>query len=861
MPWLPDLFKGRDRPCETSNEPVMAQYVLCFRPSNTTYDQTQTFQFFAVNHMRKLYLTGMALFAGGILAASGQVADSTPPAASAPAGATAPDTTTLEAVVVTSTPAASIMPNNQNNSSVFGTDLSVQDTPRNITVVTAELLKDANITDITDFGKVAPGAYTTVPFGFASVPNIRGQLADVFVNGMERTTRADGPPTTFNAVEQADVVSGPPSSVLGPTANTGGYVDFITKQPFFDAFHTDTQFTYGSYDEKIFSEDLGGPLIPKVLAYRVSYEANKSGSYYENVKTNSNDGFFALAWTPTKDFRIDFNSEFYDVRFNENTGLDRPTQQLIDGLNYSTGLFSAVGSIIGGSPDGSTGGYPDTGTFGGLINSPGTVKISPKDSEVGPSDSDFSKDLNAELTETYHGDGNVTFINRSYYEYLYLRNYELAQLYTNLQNSNIFEDRAEIHIDFDSGKGMPTAIKNDIVTGLAVKSVNVHGFGDYYNESLNGTDLTTNSFPLVDNQYNGTNFYTLGDVPGTNFKATTGLLQPNTTQEQGYELSAFFQHQLSFGSQWSFIYSARADLIHDDLSDPIPNDPASGDGLPADAGVHYITTQLLGTGDASITFKPVSWVTHYLTFDFNQSSAGNPGGGFDTYSNLGQSRDYHYDNYLYEAGSKFNLIDHKLFTTVDLYYQTHNLTTNLGATTEIKTYGADISTTYQPDKHLSLMLSESYLNATVVNPGAELTGNVYDAFSTSSIGVNGTGLGAPNFVAQGNGLGNFREAGFPRFLFTGLVGYTLSSGLGASVSYQITDPIPTSELGNVMIPWQSDFDVSVFYTHKYFSIRLTLYNVTNRTNFATGGYISTSGNDVISVLEPFHVEGTVGFRF
>jgi hypothetical protein len=779
----------------------------------------------------------------------------TPSAASSSSSASSNAPVKLEAVVVKESAEGSVLPTDQTVTSVLGTDLSVQDTPRTVTVLSQELMQNANITDITSFEKIAPSAYTTVPFGFASVPAIRGQFADVFINGMERTTRGDGPPTSFNAVEQSDIVSGPPSAVLGPTANTGGYVNFVTKQPYFDTFHSDSVVTFGSYDERMYTEDIGGPLIPNVLAYRVSAEVIHSGSYYEDVKTDTQDVYTALAWTPNKDLRVDFDTEFYDGRFDENTGLDRPTQQLIDGFNYSTGLFSAYGVIDGGNPNGSSSGYPSFGSFGGLINSPGTVKISPTASEVGPDDGDFSKDFYADLTETFKGTGSFSFINRSYYEYLMLRNYEIAQLYTNLQYSRIFQDRAEAHLDL----GGPWGTKNQIVTGVAFRSVDITGYGDYFNESLNATDLTTNFWPVEDNQYNGSNYYTLGNVPGTNFRATTGLVQPNTTAETATEESVFFQHQLTINPQWTFIYGIRADLIHDNLSDPIPNNPASGDGLPADAGVHDVTNQLLGTGDASITFKPFPWVTTYATFDFNQSTAGNPGGGFDTFSDGGVPQDYHYDNYLYEVGSKFSLFNKTLYLTVDGFWQMHNVTTTLDSTTAIRAYGAEISTTYQPNKQFNIILNESCMVATIINPGAELTGNVYDVFSTSSVGVAGTGFGAPNFTAQPPG--DYVDSGFPRYLFTGLTSYTFKSGLGAVVSYMVTSPIATSELGNVLIPWQHELDVALFYTHKHFTFRLTFFNVTNQYNFSTGGYLSSAGNDVISVSEPFHMEGSVGYKF
>ncbi len=795
----------------------------------------------------------------------------TPPS-SAPAPATPASTTasspapqgTMSTIVVTGTIEGSVLPTDTPVASVFGNDMSVQDTPRTVTQVSSQLLKDENIQSLSDFVKVAPSAYTTDQFGIASVPIIRGQAAEVYINGMQRTTRGDGPPTNFNAVESANVVEGPATSVYGPTANVGGYVDLITKQPYFDKFHSETDFTYGSYDTKRWTEDFGGP-ITKDLAYRASYYGDYSGSYYNNIKTQENDFFLALAWIPTQDFRVDFNSDFYVGSFNENTGWNRPTQGLIDTHSYNTGASS--------------------GGFGGTIESTGTTQLSPSTTLISPNDSDYGKDLNAELKETYTANDNLSFVNHTYYEYFELRNSEFAQLYVNSQTSNIVQDRFEAHINFDTPIGgssdpdtkavkdpkamaeidPPLTLKSEIVTGVAAKYVNAVGYGDFFNEYLNATDLSTGNFVNVNNQTNGSNFYALGAVPGTNFYATTGTHQPNTYTEEAEELSAFYQHQITFTPQWTLIYSGRMDAIFDDLGNPVfdsgNNTFGAGAPTPNYSSQNKLTTsQVLGTGDVSVTYKPESWLTAYTTFDFNESTAGNSAGGFDTYSNGAQSVDYHYQNYLYEGGVKFDLLDHTFYTVVDGYYQTHNTTTTLGATSQVRTLGAEVSTTYQPNKNFYLTANESYMDSTVVDPGAEFTQNVYDAFTTTSTSVSGTGVGSPNFIALPNG--HYREAGLPQFLLTGSANYKLDCGVGASLGYVITDPIPTSELGNVWIPWQYQIDATLFYDYsKNLGGKITFFNVTDQHNFSTGGYPNSSGNDLITIHEPFHMEATVSYKF
>jgi len=77
----------------------------------------------------------------------------------------------------------------------------------------------------------------------------------------------------------------------------------------------------------------------------------------------------------------------------------------------------------------------------------------------------------------------------------------------------------------------------------------------------------------------------------------------------------------------------------------------------------------------------------------------------------------------------------------------------------------------------------------------------------------------------------------------------------------ITDPIPTSEAENVWIPWQYQLDATLFYNWKDWGAKLTLYNITDQHNFSSGGFLTDSGNDLITIHEPFHMEGTISYKF
>ena len=80
----------------------------------------------------------------------------------------------------------SILPTTRPFNSVYGTDRNVLDTPRNVTIISREQLDAIAIKDVRDFSKLTSSSYTKTNFGAPTTPNLRGQEADVFINGIRR---------------------------------------------------------------------------------------------------------------------------------------------------------------------------------------------------------------------------------------------------------------------------------------------------------------------------------------------------------------------------------------------------------------------------------------------------------------------------------------------------------------------------------------------------------------------------------------------------------------------------------------------------------------------------------------------------
>jgi hypothetical protein len=115
-----------------------------------------------------------------------------------------------------------------------------------------------------------------------------------------------------------DIVKGPGSAVYGPQGEgSGGYVDFVMKQPYFDREHIRTMtLTMGywasghSYSNPEATIDVGGPISDK-LAYRVSYLSRYGDGYYLNDHDQTQDVYAAVTYLPTSKVTVEAWGQFY----------------------------------------------------------------------------------------------------------------------------------------------------------------------------------------------------------------------------------------------------------------------------------------------------------------------------------------------------------------------------------------------------------------------------------------------------------------------------------------------------------------------------------------------------------------------
>ena len=772
-----------------------------------------------------------------------------------------------EQIIVTDVPIEeNIMPTSRPTASVYGTDTSVQDTPRNVTIISREQLSAVDIQDPRDFSKLTSDSFTQSNFGAPANPSIRGQSADVFINGMRRglTSNGNGFPLDFNSVESVDIIKGPANAVYGASQYVGGYVDEVTKQPYFDKFQGDIGTTIGEYQVYRWTADFGGPLIKDQLAYRISYTGEDSGSYYDFTHKQSEAVYGAITWMPNTKYTLSLTSEYNEADYNENNGINRVTQNLIDNDKYITG------QVIGGNNA--------IGEFFNPVLAGPTVNIDHALHVIGDNDGSNGHTEYVQANQTLNVTTGFKIVDDTLYERIDRRTYNSQQFDEALKNNSAVDNRLEFILDSDyviGGGGKKADVSKDAKGGDAAKDVakemkkeessgwTIHnqlntGFEFRYQNNTNYDTFAYEPFDAFDiTAPRSTLFIPLAanlaagqyHIPG---ESAQYIFTPNngdTAHSNLYELGPYFQDTLKFTDQLSLLFGARADILFVDAKSP-PGTP--------DALIEVMSTkQVLPNANISPTYKPFHWLTTYFTYNFSESTNTGDGG---SYSPTFTPADFHQQSRLYETGAKFSLLHDTLFVTTTGYIQERNNPSQGGASVKQNVKGLEFETDYQPNKHFYGTASYSLLDSHTVNPGF-----THEAFpiTTSDKVVPGTVLltDDPSFGAAPGGSfsGTYRTPGYPVHLFNSLVSYKTDFGLGATADLQVTSPITLSYDGTIKIHWQYNVDFTVFYAWKRFEVRAGIYNATNQHNWDPANPIY--GNESIFADEPIHVEGTFKIRF
>ncbi|HEY4989768.1 MAG TPA: TonB-dependent receptor [Opitutaceae bacterium] len=877
-------------------------------------------------------LKGLATFCAAIALAAGlRAQSSTPPPASTTtttttttttsanaSGAENQQVTTLEKFTVSDVPLTEqILPTVRPIGDVMGDATSIIDIPRSVSSVNEAWMKDRMVKNAMDFGQFAPGVYSAAQYGIPAVPFIRGDLGQVYVDGQLSMFSRNSTPPSFNGVEAMDIVKGPGSAVYGPQGEgAGGYVDLVMKQPYFDSFHGEIDATLGywasghAYSNPEVTLDFGGPLSDN-FAYRVSYLERWGNGYYDNLHNSTQDFYASMAYKATKNLRFDGWIQMYSDRTNENTGVNRVTQQFIDHGTYVAGPASPVTSganaFFGydianpGDPVGSFGSNPD-GSYSTVDTATAkTVKLSRTAALIGPDDTARSKLFQGQMKTTLTLTSDSFVVNRSLFSLGRSDKFETYGYDEFVPREESIQDRLEYHDIFNIG-----SVENHLITGADFRYSQLIAFQDFTTEPFSDYDLNNKTTPifypgyaLEGNTWGGG--ASIPGAPGFSANASDPDEGAPTGDQQSYiyDTAVFVQDVIKITDKFSITPGFRWDHIEATDSTPaviedgyyafftyyplatpiyVPrgeSSPLMVDETAFGKGVHstYEGYDVSGSKNdqsyfLSMAYKLTDSSSLYATYDRATAILGTSNfGGLNVSADSSKTPAQQLQgslsalSTLYEVGFKQSFLHNTLYFSIAGFQQTKVGVQIGGQTDKIKDEGIEVDMVYQPSKAWSINGNFTYQDATVFGDYFfQETGNYLDSYNPDYTvdGQPGTGKGEPNFTGYQPATGKMRAPGIPQIQANFFLVYTSPMGWGVGVGPQIQGRQYANDQETLHIPTEAEWDGYLFYGQKTWDVRLNIKNLLNQ-RILDPIDVSFAGNDTIYVRPP--ITASVTFRY
>ena len=738
----------------------------------------------------------------------------------------------------------SVNPLIRESSAVLGDSRGPLDTPRSMSTITAGLVDERAIHGLRDILEYSPGAYAPSSYGELTMPYIRGDVAESYVNGQRRTNNQYGFLPSFNGVEAVDVVRGAGSAVFGAGYLTGGYVNYQTKQPQFGGPATTVTTRLGtwtagglSYLNGSVQVDTTAPVNDQV-AWRISYEGKGGDTFYSRNgdKDDREDLYAALTWRPRPGLKLEFNTQWMWQNTNETLGVNRVNQDLIDHGLYFTGLSS------------------DEAYNPGPIPATSVVKLPWNATLLSRSDYAQAHVANAQLIATFEVSPALTLINRTFFERVN-RERVYATAYLEFVRQNTFEDRVEAHLQLPDA-----ALPQSIVTGAAIRRQSVLAFENYANEYLYNFDLTAPSRQFNQAVAFPTSYLAGSPGPGgLPFFSPVDPVYPTaeTGDSRVWNPAIFAQDDFKLAEKWHLLTGARVDWFLAHARDPLP---PVGTTPASDAA-----RSTSGSGNASLLFRATRTSSYYFTWQSTTSLHGNLGGGGISLQSDGKidPNDLHNRSELLEAGAKYSLLDNKLFAAAALFSQRRSRTGLGDVHQDIRVRGLELESVYQPVARLSATFNATiqqgeYLNASPYQLGGR---SIYSGY-VQGRGPGGLGTGDSSYTPFGDQVpvGDWPLVGFSHVMLNASVRYRWLSGFGAGLDAQWQ----SRQRGNLddewHIPAQYTLNASVSYQHGPWTVNIDLLNLTDQRNWIHNGDAYTSSILILPDL-PLRAEGYIKYKF
>lgn len=181
------------------------------------------------------------------------------------------------------------------------TDTALIETPRSISVVTADRMRDQGVQTVQDALRYVSGvrgeAYGLDARGDSAL--IRGSSPAVFLDGLQQSfgSYTNTRPDPFT-LERIEVLKGPASMLYGQSP-VGGLVNLVSKRPQARQ-QTKLQLQYGTHDRKQIAIDSTGPLTDDGnWLYRIVAIARDSNTQVDHVQDDRLVLMPSITWQPS----------------------------------------------------------------------------------------------------------------------------------------------------------------------------------------------------------------------------------------------------------------------------------------------------------------------------------------------------------------------------------------------------------------------------------------------------------------------------------------------------------------------------------------------------------------------------------
>lgn len=719
----------------------------------------------------------------------------------------------------------------------FGNNLALKDIARSVTPISSELIEQLNITTLQDVLAVSPNTYSASGFGAPSLPTIRGQLGELFQDGTRRQAGNNGfgVPLSFNAIQQIDVVKGAPPVLFGSSQRNGGFVNLHSKTANTDVNQGKVNLSAGRWDQYSAQVDYNGVIEQDTLAYRVSVEHVDNGSFYDFSATKSDSLFAAIQFLPNSKSSWDINFEWFQVKFTDNAGINRPTQALIDDNLYITGQGrQANGSTIPAS--------------GSIVSPTGQIKLAR--SQVLTDPNNFNEATTYLLHSIYKSElsPQASIKNTTYFQHLQREEIAQNSFVEIIDGADTAQNRTELTYEWNNNQ--------QTIFAFDVRYNKVLGYSQFTTEADAPIDLTgtlaERRIPLTAQQKTrlvelkpGV-FVSPGGQYDTNNDGSGDFNLSDTTDSRSWQTGIAFQHDSDWTNNLHTSLGYRVDYYDVDARDPIApkGEIAASDSI----------NDWLQSAHISFSYSLTSDVTAYGTASYNEATSNSMAGGTSLGSNNTISaQNFATENTLVEFGLKYAPSDSDWYADGAIFSQRRSLRNRDGSNTGIRTEGFEGQVFYDAYP-LWLSAGYSYIDARYDNSASsQASAQVADTFDNSRPDlIIGTGIGAPNFTAFSPSTA--RVQGIPEQSFSVNASYSINSAWQAGFSALYTKSYPLDYLATVDIRDQYTLNINTSYTFNgntsdgsksngRTKLRFDINNVTNQNNWRPvfeGGYFGAT---------------------